>query len=71
MPLVTANQLHAARILAGLEQQELAERAGINRATVSLIERGEDTRLSTLNRIVEALEAAGVELHRGGAILKR
>jgi transcriptional regulator with XRE-family HTH domain len=51
-------RLRAARREAGLTQEQLAERAGIDRAAVSEIERGlRDARLSTLLRIESVLGA--------------
>jgi transcriptional regulator with XRE-family HTH domain len=40
----------------GITQQELADRIGVRQATVSGIERRDDVQLSTLRRVVEALE---------------
>lgn len=52
------NRLRTARREAGLTQEQLAERAGIDRAAYSEIERGQrDARLSTLLRIESALRA--------------
>jgi transcriptional regulator with XRE-family HTH domain len=51
-------RLRTARREAGLTQEQLAERAGTDRAAVSEIERGQrDARLSTLLRIEHALGA--------------
>lgn len=51
-------RLREARRAAGLTQEELVERAGIDRAAYSEIERGQrDARLSTLLRIESALGA--------------
>lgn len=56
--LAFGDRLRAARREAGLTQEQLAERAGIDRAAVSEIERGQrDARLSTLLRIESALGA--------------
>jgi transcriptional regulator with XRE-family HTH domain len=50
------DRLRVARREAGLTQEQLAERAGIDRAAYSEIERGHrDARLSTLLRIESAL----------------
>jgi len=47
------------RIRAGLTQKELAERAGVSQSLIARIERGSvDPRLSTLRRILSALEDA-------------
>ncbi|NUS24860.1 MAG: helix-turn-helix transcriptional regulator [Streptomyces sp.] len=51
-------RLRAARHQAGLTQEEVAERAGIDRPAYSELERGlRDARLSTLLRIEIALGA--------------
>lgn len=50
-------QLRRARKARGLTQRQLAERAGVSRFVVSRTEtRGDDTRLSTLEAMAEALE---------------
>ncbi|RLF16844.1 MAG: transcriptional regulator [Thermoprotei archaeon] len=55
------------RIKAGLTQKELAERAGVSQSLIARIERGSvDPRLSTLRRILSALE----EAMRGGVKVK-
>ena len=47
------------RIRAGLTQKELAERAGVSQSLIARIERGSvDPRLSTLKRILSALDDA-------------
>lgn len=52
------DRLRTARRDAGLTQEQLAERAGIDRAAYSELERGQrDARLSTLLRIESALGA--------------
>jgi transcriptional regulator with XRE-family HTH domain len=50
------------RHAAGLTQQSLAERAGLAMRTVTLIEAGEDTRLSTLTAIAGVLDVTLEEL---------
>ena len=62
MPAITPAQIRAARGLLDWSQQELAEAAGLQRPAVNRIEKGTaDPRASTLQRIEEALLAAGVE----------
>ena len=52
------DRLRTVRRGAGLPQEQLAERAGIDRAAYSELERGQrDARLSTLLRIESALGA--------------
>lgn len=63
--LITAAQLRAARALLGLDQRELAERAGLSPPTVQRMEASEDVirgNIESLGKLVSALETAGVEL---------
>jgi transcriptional regulator with XRE-family HTH domain len=46
----------------GLTQNELAQRLGVQQATVSGLERRDDVRLSTLRRVLEAL-GGGLEVY--------
>jgi DNA-binding XRE family transcriptional regulator len=63
----TGRQLQAARVMAGLTQAQLAELAGISRATLMNIESGEtEPRLATYRAIVFALEDAGVTITEDG-----
>lgn len=60
--MTTAKQLRAARAHTGLTQQEVAERAGVEKAQISRIEAGAVTHPhhSTLNRIVGVYELEGI-----------
>ena len=64
MSLTTGNQLKAARALAGINQTELSERAGVNVNTIRNMEgRGAETLVSgldTVRKVQFALEALGV-----------
>ncbi len=68
--LTTGNQLKAARALAGLDQGELASRAGVNINTISAMEkRGTEILTSGLDKIkavMDALEAVGIEFLNHG-----
>jgi len=63
--MITAPQLRAARALLGIDQIELAERAQLSLPTIQRMEtsggliRGN---VHSLMRVIEALEALGVEL---------
>jgi transcriptional regulator with XRE-family HTH domain len=46
----------------GISQEQLARQAGLHPNFISHIERGKDMRLTTLLRILEALEASPAEL---------
>jgi transcriptional regulator with XRE-family HTH domain len=68
MALTTGAQLRAARALAGIEQDQLAEAAGVSANTISRIERirGEfGAHVDTVRRLQRALEEAGVEFLDG------
>src|SRR3546814_10028847 len=54
--------LKAARILLGWSQEELAEKSGISRPTISKLETGEiDVRVHTLLAVQNALEDGGIK----------
>ena len=58
---MTPAQCRAARALLGLEQGDIADRAGIARATLINYEKGQRApRAATIAAICTALEAAGV-----------
>lgn len=63
--MITAAQLRAARALVGLDQKALAEKAGVSLPTIQRMETSDGHvrgTVDTLTRVIEALEAAGVEL---------
>ena len=63
--MINAAQMRAARALLGIDQKALADLAGISLPTVQRMEASAGNvraTVDTLTRIVEALEAAGVEL---------
>lgn len=68
--LTTGYQLKAARSLVGMEQSDLAERAGVSVNTVRKMEwRGAETLtsgLDTIKRVQAALEGVGVEFLNHG-----
>lgn len=69
---ITGNQVKAARALAGLEQIDLAERAGVSANTIRNMEaRGAEVirvRLDTIDAVRGALRAAGVILLEDGQL---
>lgn len=76
MRLPTGHQLHAARCLAGLDQRTLAKRAGISNATLSRMEgcgkNAVTAKGSNIDRVLVALEKAGVEVTEDGVrLIKR
>ncbi|MBN9345021.1 MAG: helix-turn-helix transcriptional regulator [Devosia sp.] len=68
--LTTGNQLKAARALAGLDQGDVAKRAGISTNTISAMEkRGAETLtsgLDTIKAVMTVLEAEGIEFLNHG-----
>jgi transcriptional regulator with XRE-family HTH domain len=63
--MITAAQLRAARALLGLDQRKLAEMAGVSLPTIQRMEASQGNVrgvVDTLTKIIEALDAAGIEL---------
>lgn len=63
--MLTAAQMRAARALVGIDQKKLAELAGVSLPTIQRMEASEGNVrgvIDTLTKVVEALQAAGVEL---------
>ncbi|PQO24864.1 transcriptional regulator [Rhodobacteraceae bacterium WD3A24] len=68
--MITAAQMRAARALLGIDQRRLAELSGVSLPTIQRMEASEGNVrgvVTSLTRVVEALEAAGVELIGEGA----
>lgn len=64
--MISAAQLRAARALLGIDQRTLATMAGVSLPTIQRMEASRDEHvrgvISTLTRVVAALDMAGVEL---------
>ena len=63
--MITAAQLRAARALAGIDQRQLAERSGLSVPTIQRMEASEGVirgNVDSLMKLIEALDAAGIEL---------
>jgi len=60
-----AIQLRMARAAVGWGVRELAKKAGVAANTVTRIENGADAKQSTIDRLQQALEAAGIEFING------
>lgn len=63
--MITAAQMRAARALLGLDQQTLAELAGVSLPTIQRMEASEGNVrgvIDTLTKVIAAFDLAGVEL---------
>ncbi|WP_163265462.1 helix-turn-helix domain-containing protein [Chelativorans alearense] len=63
--MITAAQMRAARALLGIDQKRLAELSGVSLPTIQRMEASEGNVrgvVDTLSKVVEALDAAGIEL---------
>ena len=63
--MITATQLRAARALLGVDQKTLASMAGVSLPTIQRMEASQGNVrgiVDTLTKVIEALEAAGIEL---------
>jgi transcriptional regulator with XRE-family HTH domain len=67
---ISGAQLHAARVLAGLSREDLAERARLCRQSIAKWENSSDAmpvaRLRHLSRAIDVLEAEGVRFSETG-----
>ena len=72
---ITGGMLRAARSLAGLSQQEVADRAAISRPSLTTWEGSSgsvpNANARALDRVVAALEAEGIVFVDGGVHLQR
>lgn len=58
---ISPRQIRAARALLGWPQAELAQKAGVHRNVLARLEAGRtDPKVSTLDAVVEALQAHGI-----------
>jgi transcriptional regulator with XRE-family HTH domain len=69
--MITASQLRAARALVGIDQRQLAHRAGLSLPTIQRMEASQGVvrgNVDSLNKVVGALDDLGIELiGEGGA----
>lgn len=68
--MITAAQLRAARALLGIDQKDLADRAGLSAPTIRRMEASDGVirgNVDSLMKLIAALEAAGVQLIGEGA----
>ena len=63
--MITAAQMRAARAMLGIDQKALADLAGVSLPTIQRMEASPGNvrgMVDTLTKVVEALDAAGIEL---------
>jgi len=63
--MITSSQMRAARALLGMDQQSLADRAGVSLPTIQRMEASDGNVrgvIGTLTKVIGAFDAAGVEL---------
>lgn len=63
--MITAGQIRAARALLGMDQKDLAARAGVSLPTIQRMEASNGTVrgiVDTLTKVVDALNEEGIEL---------
>ena len=68
--MITAPQMRAARALLGFDQRVLAERSGLSLPTIQRMEASDGQVRGTVDslvKVVQALEASGIELLGEGA----
>ena len=68
--MITSAQMRAARALLGIDQRQLAELAGLSVPTIQRMEASDGVVravVDSLEKVVNALNAAGVELIAAGA----
>lgn len=68
--MLTAGQLRAARALLGIDQKTLADLANVSVPTIQRMEASDGNvrgNIDTLTKIIEALDAAGVQFLGDGA----
>jgi len=68
--MITSGQIRAARALLGIDQRQLAELAGLSVPTIQRMEASDGVVravVDSLEKVVNALNAAGVELIAAGA----
>jgi transcriptional regulator with XRE-family HTH domain len=68
--MMTGPQLRAARALAGIDQRELADKAGLSVPTIQRMESSDGVvrgNVDSLMKLVTALERLGIELINEGA----
>ncbi len=68
--MISSGQLRAARAMLGIDQKKLAEMSGLSVPTIQRMEASEAVirgNVDSLMKLVQALDAAGIELISTGA----
>ena len=69
--MITAAQLRATRALIGIDQRRLAELSGLSVPTIQRMEASDGVirgNVDSLMKLIDALDAAGIELIAEGAV---
>ena len=69
--MITAGQIRAARALLGMDQRALAAASGLSVPTIQRMEGSEGVvrgKVDSLMKLMDALDAAGIELINEGAV---
>ena len=69
--MITSAQLRAARAMLGIDQRTLAEMAGVSLPTIQRMEASDGNVrgvVDSLNKVLSALETAGIELIAENAV---
>ena len=69
--MITASQLRGARALLGIDQQKMAELAGVSLPTIQRMEASPDNVrgiVGSLMKVLNALDKAGIEVIGDGAV---
>ena len=69
--MISPAQMKAARAMAGWDQRQLAEAAGVSLPTIQRMETSDDTvrgNVDTLVKVIQALDHAGVVLVAAGSV---
>lgn len=69
--MITSAQMRAARALAGIDQRELALKAGLSIPTIQRMEASDDVirgNVDSLMKLIGAIDALGIELIGDGKV---
>ena len=69
--MITSAQMRAARALTGIDQRELALKAGLSIPTIQRMEASDDVirgNVDSLMKLISAIDALGVELISDGKV---